>query len=41
MATLLALLGVGQVNVARRAIDGKKFIGPYGKKCNEAKGAEN
>jgi len=40
MVTLVALLGVSQVNVARSAIDGKKFIGPNGKKGNEAKGAD-
>ena len=41
MATLVALLGVSQVNVARSALDCKKLIGPHGKKGNEAKGADN
>lgn len=40
MVTLAALLGASQVNVARSAIDGKKFIGHNGKKGKEARGAD-
>lgn len=40
MVTLAALLGASQVNVARSATDGKKFIGPNGKKGKEARGAD-
>ena len=40
MVTLAALLGASQVNIARSAIDGKKFIGPNGKKGKEARGAD-